>query len=506
MHDDGRPKQQTDLTDFSAGLAFAAQGLMELAVESLSKAVDANPGHVESRHALGLILAKTGNVDGAIRTLRNGLDLAPHNGDIRAALILFLYQSQQWPEMLAELDLMPPSADVLADQALALNALGRFAEAEDKARAALLMDPEHEKALNNLGLAFDGQERLGEAEAIFKSLPDSAQAVNNLGHVLKKQGRIDDAIACYQELLTCSGDSPQVHFNLSHALLLDGRLPEGLAEYEWRLHDAVPAFPLRTFAQPRWHNEDLAGRTLLVHAEQGFGDSIQFCRFIPRIAKQGRVILKIPDSLTDLLGCLDGVAEIVPWGAPLPPFDLHCPLMSLAYELNVDLADIDGSAYLRPDPLRFDRWRDALGRFDRPRIGLVWAGRRDHQNDRNRTIPISLMSMLWDVPGISWFGLQKDRPWPGPGIDLAPRLESFADTAAVLANLDLVISVDTAVAHLAGALGVPCWLMLPFSPDWRWMLNRDDTPWYDTMKLFRQPSPADWRPVIHHIATDLRNL
>jgi len=236
MHDDGRPKQQTDLTDFSAGLAFAAQGLMELAVESLSKSVDANPGHVESRHALGLILAKTGKVDGAIRTLRNGLDLAPHNGDIRAALILFLYQSQQWPEMLAELDLMPPSSDVLADQALALNALGRFAEAEDKARAALLMDPEHEKALNNLGLAFDGQERLGEAEAIFKSLPDSAQAVNNLGHVLKKQGRIDDAIACYQELLTCSGDSPQVHFNLSHALLLDGRLPEGLAEYEWRLH------------------------------------------------------------------------------------------------------------------------------------------------------------------------------------------------------------------------------------------------------------------------------
>ena len=490
--------EKSHQTGFSTGLAYFAQGRLDKAVACLTDVIAADSHHIHAHHALGLALAKSGQVEAAVDRLQIAVTLAPTDTDIRSALVQFLSQLERWPQVLTELSRLPPTADTLADQALALNALYRFDEAEAIARSVLNTTPDHEQALNNLGLALDGQERLVEAEAVFRRCRQSEQTLNNLGHVLKKLGRIDESIACYS-----FADTPQIRFNLAHSLLLGGQLRQGLAEYEWRLHYDSPAFPLRQFDQPRWHGQDLTGKTLLIHAEQGFGDSLQFCRFVPQIARHHHVILEVPRTLTELLSCLDGVQTIVPRGTPLPHFDYHCPLVSLAHELSIELADLDGTPYLKPDLERQSYWRQRLEPHSRRRIGMVWAGNSDHANDRNRSVAVETLAPLWEIPGITWFGLQVGAKGNGPSLNLAPEIHSFADTAAILTNLDTVISVDTAVAHLAGALGIPCWLMLPFSPDWRWLLGRDDSPWYNSMRLFRQQQPKDWDGVVRRIAAAL---
>jgi tetratricopeptide (TPR) repeat protein len=336
--------------------------------------------------------------------------------------------------------------------------------------------------------------------------PDRAETHNNLGLALEHQGRYGEALACYDRALTLRPDYAQAHFNRAHALLLTGDFAEGWREYEWRF--AVARYD-RRFDRPLWSGEPLAGRTILIHAEQGFGDTLQFVRYLPAVAERGgRVVLEAPKELVRLLRSVDGIAEIVPVGERLPPFSCHCPLLSLPRVFATNLATIPGAApYLRVPAETAAAWVERIPAAPGLRVGVVWAGTTQHATN------IRSLRPLFEVAGVDWFSLQVGERARDAAlldgvkiVDLAPWLGDFAETAAAICRLDLVVSVDTAVAHLAGGLGRPAWIMLPYNPDWRWLLRREDSPWYPTARLFRQKNANDWPGMICEIAAALAQI
>jgi hypothetical protein len=331
-------------------------------------------------------------------------------------------------------------------------------------------------------------------------------------------GRYEEAMPCLERAIGLRPDLAIIHWNRAIALLLEGRLTEGWAEAEWRFA-YTPALR-RDFPQPAWDGRsDLAGRTILLHAEQGLGDAIQFCRYAPMVAARGggdRVVLECQPELAALLTTAPGVAQVVRRGDPLPPFELHCPLLSLPHRFGTTLATIPAAVpYLTPDPDKVRAWQSRLA-ADGPgrKVGLAWAGSPGHANDRQRSCRLSDFAPLANVPGVTFYSLQlgptgEQATNPPPGLrllDPTADLRNFADTAALVANLDLVISVDTAVVHLAGALAKPTWVLLPFNPDWRWLRDREDSPWYPTMRLFRQSERGNWKSTIERVASELREL
>ena len=303
-----------------------------------------------------------------------------------------------------------------------------------------------------------------------------------------------------------SPDNAVFHWNLSLALLLSGNFEEGWKEYEWR--QKVKDFPNRIVSQPLWDGSDIAGQTILLQAEQGYGDTIQFIRYASMVAQRGaNVIVSCQNELTSLLKKVDGIHHVAGYHEPIPEFDVYCPLLSLPLIFHTTVESIPAHVpYIKPEPSLFQHWRAKIqNHVSRLKIGLVWAGREQ------RSCPLELFTPLAEIHYSTFYSLQKGEAAeqaknPPEGmklIDYTEDIHDFSDTAAFIENLDLVISVDTAVAHLAGALGKPVWTLLPFVPDWRWLLNRDDSPWYPTMRLFRQPSPGDWESVIARIAQDL---
>ncbi|MFI4983096.1 MAG: hypothetical protein ACHQIO_22320 [Nevskiales bacterium] len=317
-----------------------------------------------------------------------------------------------------------------------------------------------------------------------------------------------------------SPDYPNAHWHESMCRLLIGDFPAGWPKYEWRWRTEVGANEKRTFAQPLWLGEqNIAGNTVLVHAEQGLGDTIQFCRYATLLANCGaHVVLEVQLPLVRLIASL-GVGTVVAFGDRLPPFDLHCPLLSLPLAFQTTLETIPApQSYLSADPIQAEAWRRRLAPLPGRRVGLVWAGlaRRNQPDamatDRRRSITLGHLAPLAALPGVSFISLQKGEPAtqtrsPPAGMqvhDFTDELADFADTAALVVGLDLVISVDTAVAHLAGALGTEVWILNRFDTCWRWLLNRDDSPWYPSARLFRQPSFGDWDSVIDRIGNELR--
>jgi hypothetical protein len=296
--------------------------------------------------------------------------------------------------------------------------------------------------------------------------------------------------------------------------LLLGDYPNGWRGYEtrWRIPES---FPPRDFRQPVWDGSDISGKTVLLHAEQGFGDTIQFCRYAPLVAERGAtVIVECQPPLAALLQTLAGVKQVVPRGEPLPDFDLQCPLLGLPLRFGTTVETTPARVpYLHADEQRVARWREKIGQGDGLRVGIAWAGAAGYGNDQRRSLTLSSFAPLAQIEGIRWYSLQKgdaakqaEHPRQGMHLfDFTSDLNDFADTAALIANLDLLICVDTAVAHLGGALGKPVWTMLPFCPDWRWMLGREDSPWYPTMRLFRQPTRGDWLSVMQRIRGELQN-
>jgi hypothetical protein len=397
---------------------------------------------------------------------------------------------------------------------------GRWEAALASYAAALAQDPKLAEAHLNRGNVLKELERWIEAleayDAALRLRPDDGVALSNRGIVLGELHRFDEALESFDRAIVREPTNFTARYNRGLLALLLGRLTEGFDDYEARWQDPHGSLRAmrREFAAARWTGrEPIDGRRILLHAEQGFGDALQFCRYVPILAAAGaEVILEVPVSLVALLADLDGVARIVATGRALPACDYHCPLMSLPLAMGTEIATIPRRVpYLHAEAVKVEAWRARLAGVPRPWVGLAWAGSPVHRNDRNRSM--GLQTLLTGLPqGLPHISLQKvvpasDRPalaatrqvhdWTG-------ELHDFSDTAALIEALDAVIAVDTAVVHLAGSLGKPCWVMLPFHPDWRWLLEREDSPWYPSLVLFRQSARGDWSGVLARVAAALR--
>ncbi|RAI45384.1 tetratricopeptide repeat protein [Rhodoplanes roseus] len=442
----------------------------------------------------------------------------------------------------------PDSPDALCNLAVALRGLNRDAEALAACDAAIAMAPDHAAAHHNRGNALSGLDRPEEAEAAHARAlaldPDNAEALYGRGNALRELRRFDEAMACYAKALTLAPGRADIRFNVALLQLLTGRLAEGFAGYAARL--AKPEFAeLRDrFAAPAWQGEEpVAGRTVLLHPEQGAGDTLQFLRYAPLLAERGaRVICAVTAPLKPIVDSLAGLAiTVVVWDRTAPPaHDLHCPYLSLPAAFGTTLETIPARVpYLVPPADRVaalaarlatgaggqgggegggkgvarEPARERRG-GPRLRVGLVWAGNPGFANDRHRSIPLSTLAPLLALDGVQFVSLQKElRPEDETVLERCPQLlrlgetlRDFADTAAAIAALDLVISVDTAVAHLAGAMGHKVFILLPFSSDWRWLSGRPDSPWYPTATLFRQPRIGDWTSIAGAVRDAVQGL
>ena len=394
---------------------------------------------------------------------------------------------------------------------------GQHARSAEMAARALAIDPRNVEVLCNRGAALRSLDRPAEALADYEralaAAPRHAAAHNNRGVALAALNRYDEAHASYDRALAIDPRDDRARFNRGLARLVRGDLAGGLADFESRWTGSDTQAGRRDLGAPQWSGDELLqGRTILLHAEQGLGDAIQFARYVPEVARRGAtVLLEAHRGLAPLLAQLPGVSLTIARGDPLPAFDLHCPLMSLALAFGTTLETIPREVpYLHAPAAHLERWRTRLGPRRRPRVGLAWSGSTTLRNDRNRSIPLARLDAVRQLP-LDFFSLQqevRDADLPalssGPAItQFGAELEDFRDTAALVHLMDLVISVDTAVAHLAGALARPTWVLLPWSPDWRWLLERDDSPWYPTARLWRQPRAGDWDSVIALVAAEL---
>ena len=482
------------------GVALREHGHLEPARAAFSVASLLDDTDPAPRAAMADVLGRLGRPAEAATAWRAALTLAPSREDWQRGLGLALLAAGE-PTEAAEvfrsaLATRPETAETRHDLASALLAMGEPEAAERELRHLLSAAPRHARALNSLGLTLQDLVRPAEALAAFNAAldaaPDDPDIRNNLGVALRDLDQTDAALACFEAVIAAEPNHAPAHLNAASVLLLRGDYVHGWEEFEWR--DRVPGASRRRFAQPRWEGEALAGRRLLVHAEMGLGDTIQFCRFVPRVTG-GPVTLLVPHALTRLLpGSRASVEDV--------PFDLHCPLLSLPRLLGIRLGDVAQPGYLQAEPAAAQRWRTRLAGRPGPHIGLCWAGASAYAQDRARSLPPHQLAAL---AGFSLVSLQKGAPSLRhvQVADWTDELSDLADTAALIEALDVVVSVDTAVAHLAGALGTPVLLLDRFGGDWRWLRGRDDSPWYPSLRIVRQTAPGDWDDVMRRVAAAL---
>lgn len=504
------------------GVIAHDRGKPELAVDYIQRALALDPNKAVYYGNLGLACQSIGRIDVATECLRRALMLAPDFVEAHNNLGNVYAEQKQFEEAIQcykkALQINPVYADVYNNLGNAHADLGRLEEALPYYQRALQLKPNYPEACNNYGNALRDLGRLQESEHFCREAtrlnPNYFEAYNNLGAALHEQGRLHEALACYAESIRLNPDYPEAHWNQALGWLALGNFEQGWPEYEWRFKRKI--FPPRPFTQPMWDGSPLNGQTILIHAEQGFGDTLQFIRYATLVKQRGgRVVVACPAMLAPLVATCPGVDQVVPDKTPLPPFDVHLPMLSAPYVFRTTLATIPADVpYLFADPEREQWWRDALADADGFKIGLSWKGDAKHRKDRFRSIPLAKFEPLARLDGVRLFSLQV-----GPGVDqiaeLAGRfpitdldsyLQTFADTAAVMKNLDLVITIDSAVAHGAGALGVPVWVAIPAAPDFRWMLQREDSPWYPTMRLFRQKQLGEWDEVIDRLVAAVSKL
>ncbi|MBI1206285.1 MAG: tetratricopeptide repeat protein [Azospirillum sp.] len=513
--------------------ALAAHGDQDGAAVVIRRLQALWPGHdavrrLQARHteadlAAARAAAAADDRDTATRLFQKILSVAPGSMAAHAEYGMLCQKQKRHAEAIASFEhlarRMPKNASVHYNLGLCLQLQGRLDEAEECLRLAIEHQPDLVDAYNDLGTLLYRCGRLDEAHDCLKRClglrPGHVNALGNLTVVLRSLGRFDEAIGHTRAALAMQPDTAELHWNFAVLLLMAGRFEEGWRESEWRWK--MPNFPSppRNFLQPQWQGEPLEGRTILLHGEQGLGDTLQFVRYVPMVAARGaRIVLEVQPPLLELCRGLPGVAELRALGTALPPFDLHAPLLSLPAQFDTRLGRIPAEIpYLQPPAAAARRWAERLPKGDSFKVGLVWGGSVTHANDRNRSVPFRRFERFRRITGVTFHALQK-----GPAtlqaatkgslamVDLGPALGDFAETAAAVAQLDLVITVDTSVAHLAGAIGRPVWVMIPFPPDWRWLTEREDTPWYPTMRLFRQTRPGDWEEVIERVATALERL
>jgi tetratricopeptide (TPR) repeat protein len=487
-----------------------------------------DPNNADGLHLLGVLAHQTGRTQLAVELIRAAIAVNPgvagYHCNLGVALGALGHLTEAIEAYQAAVERQPDLAEAVTNMGALFAELGRLDEALALHHRAIDLSPDLAVARNNMGNVRLQQGHLDDAVGCFRSAarcsPDSLEAHCNLGVTLQLQGRMDEAIAAYRTALDLRRDHPEAHFFLATALLASGDLAAGWQEFEWRCRtkEGIAAHR-QTASLPQWRGEAAAGRTLVIHAEGGLGDTIQFCRYAKLAAARGlRVVLAIQPPLIRLLQTLDAVDLVVAGAWEPDGCDLYCPMLSLPFALGTTLANIPSAAsYLHADAAQAEAWRARLADTapDCLRVGLVWAGNPRSDNpglaavDRKRSLAPERLAPLFDVPGLHVFSLQKDGPRAPedfPLADYMDEMEDFADTASLIANLDLVISVDTSVAHLAAALGKPVWLLERFDSCWRWLVGRRDSPWYPTIRLYRQPHPGHWDQVVTEVTRDLHRL
>lgn len=475
-------------------------------------------------------LHEAGDAQAAERLLREHVRAAPGDADARAAYGVVLQRlgrpadaAQAYRDALAV-----DGAHAIAGCNLGavLRELGELDAAEEALRAALAARPTFVPALANLGLTLCELERPDEAVAVLEQAaalsPQAVEAYFGLATAYSALYRLDEAAASYRKVIALRPDFVAAKWNLSHLLLLDQHFEEG-----WRLFDSrwelEPLVSLRwSEAAPQWLGEDLRGKTLYVFSEQGFGDTLQFVRYVPLAARRGaRVLLRVQPELVRLVATLDGVEDVAAYGPPPPECDFYCPIMSLPRAFGATLETLPAAVpYFKPDAAQVAAWTRRLAPTSSLRVGLVWSSGIRY-NERSifyagvsKSMTLAQFGPLAAIPGVVFYSLQKGEPAreaarPPAGmklVDVSHELRDFADSAALMQALDLVITVDTAAAHVAGALGKPVWNLVKYHPCWRWLRDRADSPWYPTMRLFRQPEAGDWQSVAGEVAAALRPL
>jgi len=546
------------------GIALVDLKRFDEALASFDRAVALRPDYAEAHSNRGNVLKELRRFDEALESYNRAIllrrdyaDAYSNRGDVLNAL-------KRFEEALVSCDLAirlrPDHADAHANRGSALHGLKRYAEALSACDRALALRADFAAAYCNRGNALHELEHYEEALASYDRAialradfaaahcdrgntlqelrrhaeaviaydcalalqPDFADACYNRGNALDALKRFEEALDSYGRATALRPDFADAHFNAALVRLATGDLARGWEKYEWRWRTTQIGNSKRTFAPPLWTGaQPVAGKTILLHAEQGLGDTLQFCRYAPLVADRGaRVVLEVPAALTALSRTLRGAIEVIAMGDPLPDFDLQCPLLSLPLAFGTTLETIPAQLpYLAASEVKVAAWRGRLGTHDRPRIGLVWAGnpRKElpgsNRIDRQRSLAFERLAPLLGVENCAFYSLQKgddairqlrDSALCGRVVDWTDDLHDFSDTAALVENLDLVISVDTSVAHLVGALGKPLWLLNRDNTCWRWLHDREDSPWYPSVRQFRQDDSRDWDRVIAQVETALR--
>jgi len=505
------------------GLALAALGQLDEAVSCHRSAVALRPNEAWAHYNLGNALKEQQKLSEAETYYRQAIALAPDWPEAHSNLGLALTAQQRYAEAAdvhrQALKLRPGAAEIHSNLGSTLQKLGKHDEAVECFRQAVNIEPNRIELLFNLGSGTYYQGNTGEAIAAYRRAlelePDHARAHNGLALALHEHGCLEEAERHYRRALALSPDMAEARLNWSLFSLLKGDFAHGWPEYEWRWkrHER----PELSFKQPRWRGEPLAGRLILLHYEQGLGDTLQFVRYAAVLKRMGATVMVLCQSaLRKILATVPGVDRLVCAGDSAPTFDFHAPLLSLPGILGTTLDSIPADVpYLSADSSLVEHWHQRLRPFAGFRIGIHWQGRPGQGTFRQRDIPLECFKALADIPGVQLISLQKGADTSalsGAGggsrlIDFGEAVDTesgaFMDTAAIMKNLDLVISSDTSVPHLAGALGVPVWLALPHVPNWRWLLDRPDSPWYPTMRLFRQQEAGDWAGVFEQIQAAL---
>jgi tetratricopeptide (TPR) repeat protein len=517
------PERDDAATLNSLARAYWRQGHFDPARRCYQRLAELLPRSAPMQHRLGTTLEWLGDWDAAADAYRRALALQPASADIHGSLARLACRQGAWDDAVEccrrSLALAPGRHELHNLLGYALVNAGDLGAAVEVYRRALELEPNSPYAVYGLGYLFERRGELASAAESYRLAihlaPRLIEAHLHLGITHYLRGEWEQAAGCFERAQALDPDNAEVQTFFGHLHLLAGDFSRGWKEYEQRWR--TPHFwrGRRELPQPQWHGEPLAGARILLHAEQGLGDTLQFVRYVPLVAARGgQVTLEVQPPLHRLLASADGARAVLRRGDDLPEVDWQCPLLSLPLAFATDLASIPAPIpYVRPDPALVAAWRERLA-GNALRVGLVWGGNPNFPHERWRSIPLELLAPLTQVAGTAFYSLQV-----GPAsiqvaagrnhvrmVDLREQLRDFADTAAVIANLDLVISVDTSVAHLAGAMGKPVWLLLHKSADWRWLLGREDSPWYPTARLFRQSTLGNWHEVVARVDRELREL
>ncbi len=514
---------------FAHAMALLDAGRLEEALTAFDRVLHSNPRAAAAHFNRGSVLTDLGRATEALADYDRAIAIQPRFVDAHVGRARTLAKLRRPKDAFRSIDtalaLSPNAPEALEARADLLREQGRAAEAASVYERLLALDPENSGALNNRGIVLQDLRRLPEAlaahDAALRIDPASAEAHTNRGLALTSLGRYGEALACHERALRLDPDSVAAQLNEATCRLMLGDFPNGWKQYEsrWRNPWWVGTqgfYGQQAFDRPLWLGDaPVAGKRIFLHPEQGLGDTVQFSRYAEPLARAGAtVLLEVQPQLRALLQGMRGVSELSSVGEAVPAHDLHCPLMSLPLACGTTLETIPlPQGYLRPElayPEKVEHWRGRLAANGRHRVGVVWSGNAAHRNDANRSIPFQQFAPLLSERH-DFYCLQNEIRQPERQAvkrqshltTLRTDLADFADTAALIANLDLVICVDTAVAHVAGAMGKPVWLLLPADPDWRWLVDRGDSPWYASMRLFRQSAPGDWMGVIESVRGEL---